>query len=122
MSFSFEDIKFYGGGGTKSVFIAHASSTIITYLCLELEGGAHGFDFRDLRLQQAVLSEELKGQLTAIFWRCALLPASWNLALLLLDKIVLDEMMESCSGPVLLQCLRRTFCPTLSFRVRIKAT
>jgi hypothetical protein len=102
-SFVFEDIKVYGGRGTKSVCITHAYSTIITYLCLELEGGAQGLHFRDLRLQQAVLSEELKGQLTALLRRCALLPAMWNLTLLLLDTIVLDEVMEFRSDLVLLQ-------------------
>jgi hypothetical protein len=94
----------------------------MNYLCLELEGSVHGQDFGFLRVQQAVLSEVLKGQLTALFWRFALLPAFWNLALLLLDTIVLYEVIESQSSLVLFQCLRRTFRPALSLRVRIKAT
>lgn len=105
MSFVSEGIKFYGSRGTKSVFIAHASSTIITYLGLVLEGGAPGLGFGDLWLQQAVLSVELKGQLTALLGRCALLPAIRDLALLLLDTIVLGEVMECRSGPVLLYAI-----------------
>jgi hypothetical protein len=103
MSFVFEDINFYGGGGTKSVLIAHASSTIITYLCLVLEGGEHGLEFRDFGLQKAALSEKLEGQLTALFWPCVLLPVIWKLALQLLDTIVIDEVMGFCSDLVLLQ-------------------
>lgn len=70
-----------------------------------MEGGAHRLDLGDLGLQQAILGEELESQLTALFGRCALLPAIWDLALLLLDAIVLNEVMESRSGPVLLHAV-----------------
>ena len=77
----------------------------MTYLCLELDGGAHGLDFDNLRLQHAVLMEELKGQVTTLLRRYTLLPAIGNSALLLLDTIVLDEMIESYSGSVLLHAI-----------------
>ena len=92
----------------------------MTYFCLELEGAAHELEFGNVRLQQAVVSEDLKGQPTALFCRCVLL--LYVLVLLLLDTIVLDEVMESHSGLGLLQCRRRTFRPALSLKVHIKAT
>lgn len=82
--------------------ILYAYRTVVTYLFLEQEDGAHGLDFGGLWPQLAVLSEQPKGQRTALFWRCVLLPAIWDLALQLLDKIVIDEVMGFCSGPVLL--------------------
>jgi len=87
------------------VCIVHAYGTVMTYLCLELGGGAHGLDFGNLRLQHAAMMEELKGQVTTLFRRCTLLPAIWNSALLLLDTIVPDELIESHSGSILLHAI-----------------
>ena len=86
------EVLFLGSGGHE-------------VLRFKLEGGSHRLDLWDIGLEEAVLGEELQSELAALVGRRRLLPSCWDLALLLLDAIVLDKVVNAGGGATLLHAV-----------------